>query len=326
MHATDPFVKALAGGLRLCRVKPGDRLLLAVSGGADSMAMLIGCAALAARREWQLGLHVGHVNHHLRDTADADAAAVAGLAEQLAVACCVRDIHPPDDEAAARRQRYDALTRLADQVDADAIATAHHADDQLETLVMRLVRGSSVAGLSGIRRRRRHGKHTIIRPMLRLTHAAAVEACKRTNVQWCRDATNDDRTKWRNRLRHEVLPVLHDLRPGASIKAVEAAESIADARRIVDRHAEALLGEHVAFGARSATLDRAAARALDAGDRRLIVLSVGRKLGLGADAFPARTVRRIAAAIGGKSNETKRFELMRGLVVTIDADTVTWRQ
>lgn len=326
MPATHPFVKALVGGLGRCGVAAGDRLLLAVSGGADSVALLAGCAALAGRREWQLDLHAGHVNHHLRPSADDEAAAVAAIAGQFNVPCAVRDIRPPNNEAAARRLRYGALMEIAEQIDADAIVTAHHADDQLETMLMRLVRGASVRGLSGIRPRRRMGDRVLIRPLLRVTHEDAVAACRDAGLTWCEDESNDDRSKWRSRLRHEVLPVLRDLRADAAMKAADTAAAAADAAEVVDRHAAALIEQHVAIERDRAMLSRHAARQLTATDRRLLVVSVSRRMGVPTDRLPARTVREIARAVGDKSNDCKRFELSAGVLIKVAADEVTWQQ
>lgn len=325
MPASHPFVKAISLALRdRCQIEPGERLLAAVSGGADSTALLLALAALAGRKQWQLDLHVAHVNHHLRESAEHDARFVERLAEQLSLPYHRRDIHPPDDEAEARRMRYNALAQAAEQVDADAIATAHHADDQLETLLMRLIRGASIAGLAGIRwRRELHGR-AVVRPMLRLTHAEAEGFCDEAGVAFRVDETNADLTKWRNRLRHDVLPVLGELRADASLKATEAAESLADAQRLVEHHAHELVERHVQFDRGMAHLPREEARRLDQAALRLIVLHTSRRMGVGGDRLAARTVEQVAAAIAERSNENRRFELADGVCVEVAAAVVAW--
>ncbi len=325
MPASHPFVKAISQALRhRCEIAPGDRLVVAVSSGADSTALLLALAALTRRHEWQLDLHVAHVNHHLRDAAERDARFVERLAGQLGLAFHKRDVHPPDDEAAARRMRYNALAQVAEQVDADAIATAHHADDQLETMLMRLIRGASIAGMTGIRWRRELNGQAVVRPMLRLTHAEAEAFCDEAAVAFRVDETNADRSKWRNRLRHDVLPVLADLRTDASLKATEAAESLADAQRLVERHAHKLIEQHVRFDRGVAHLPRDEARQLDPAALRLLVLHTSRRMGVGGDRLAARTVEQIAAAIAENSNENRRFELADGVCVEVTAAGVMW--
>ena len=156
------FVRALAHALRQrCRLQPGDRILVAVSGGPDSVALLRGLHALATRKEWKLNLSVGHVQHHLREQAEADARFVEELATSLKLPFLRADLDlkaSANDErnleANAREKRYDALLTMARAIDADFVATAHHGDDQMETLLMRLLRGASVRGLRGMPWRR----------------------------------------------------------------------------------------------------------------------------------------------------------------------------
>ncbi|MFK7789287.1 MAG: tRNA lysidine(34) synthetase TilS, partial [Phycisphaeraceae bacterium] len=150
-----PLVRSVARALReRCDVEPSSAIVVACSGGADSVALLRALAMLAPRRKWQLRVIVGHINHHLRNEADDDAAFVEALAGVLSLPFARRDIRPADLpgnlEANARDLRYQSLAEIAKEHGASLIATAHHADDQLETLLMRMLRGSSVAGLRGI--------------------------------------------------------------------------------------------------------------------------------------------------------------------------------
>ena len=171
--AQHPFTKAIAGALRgRCRLGASpdgspSRVVLAVSGGADSVALLRSLVALSRRRGWRLTIAVGHVQHHLRADrlAERDARFVERLSAKLRVPYFRADLDatprqggksPRDNtEAWARRERYAALLDIARAFHAEAIITAHHADDQLETVLMRLLRGASVRGLAGMAWRRR---------------------------------------------------------------------------------------------------------------------------------------------------------------------------
>jgi len=241
-----PLVKRVARGLRRrCRVPAGAHVLVAVSGGADSVALLRALALLAPRRKFDLTLAVAHVNHHLRgEQSDTDSLFVQTLANQLQLPCYTTGIRPADTpgnlEANARRQRYEALGQLARQCGTPYIATAHHADDQLETLLMRFLRGSSVRGLRGIapRRRLRNDqsslKLTVVRPMITAGHEDARGFLQSLGQRWREDATNDDHAFLRNRIRHEVVPLLKAIRKDAADRAVKLADHFTDLHNLVE--------------------------------------------------------------------------------------------
>lgn len=246
-----PLVRHVARGLRQrCAVPAGAHLLVAVSAGADSVALLRALALLAPRRKFGLKLTVAHVNHHLRgEHSNADALFVQTLANQLKLPCHITGVHlehkPGNLEAAARDARYDALTKTALQCGASYIATAHHADDQLETLLMRFIRGASVAGLRGIAHARPidddpSSLHlTLVRPMLNADRADARAFLGTLGQRWREDATNTDTARLRNRLRHEVVPILKDIRNDAAAAAVQLADHFADLHDLVQDQTDA---------------------------------------------------------------------------------------
>ena len=163
-----------------------DRILLAVSGGPDSLAMLLLAHAVLPDR-----IVAATVDHGLRPEARAEADFVAKLSDERGIP---HRILTPDQpitgniQSSARTARYDLLHRAADQYDCTFIATAHHADDQLETLLMRLARGSGVDGMSGVRPR--NGK--IIRPLLEFSKSELEEICQAQGIQPVRDPSNDN--------------------------------------------------------------------------------------------------------------------------------------
>lgn len=229
-----PLVRAVAHGLRhRCGVREGDRLLVACSGGADSVALLRALHLLHRRRKWNLTLTVGHVNHHQRppEDSDGDQRFVEALAEGLKLSCrvggAVLDTAGQNLEAAMRAMRYDALREMAEACGAASVVTAHHADDQLETMLMAILRGTTAKGLRGIAPRRALTQNvSLIRPMLDATHEQAVTFLRQLDQPWREDVTNTDRSRTRARLRHEVLPVLRELRPSVARKAVELGDSL----------------------------------------------------------------------------------------------------
>lgn len=200
----------------------GDCIIVAVSGGPDSLTLLH--LLLALRDEWQLQLHVAHLNHQLRGAeSDADAEFVTQLARKWGLPATVesRDIaaHAHDRklsiEEAARKIRYAFLADVAQRVGSNIITVAHNADDQVETVLMHLLRGSGLAGLRGMQYRSLMIDYQLqlIRPLLDVTRAEIEAYCKDNSLIPRFDRSNLDTTLFRNRLRHEVLPYLESINP-----------------------------------------------------------------------------------------------------------------
>jgi tRNA(Ile)-lysidine synthase len=193
-------------------LEKGDHIVVAVSGGPDSVVLLHVLHHL--RIQWELTLIVAHLNHTLRGSdSEEDAAFVAGYANALGLPCVVEraDVkrycrtQKCSLETGAREVRYAFLERVARTYQATKIATGHTADDQAETVLMRLVRGSGPAGLSGIRPVR---DGWIIRPLLDITRSAVLtyQATHRLSAR-C-DVSNGDKDMLRNKIRHHLMPVL----------------------------------------------------------------------------------------------------------------------
>lgn len=228
----------------------GDRVLVAVSGGSDSIGLLLALHEL--RRKLGIALVAAHVHHGLRGAdADADEACAAAAAARLGVPFVRCDLGGrlqgglPNLEARARRLRYAALRRLAAAHGCTRIATGHTRDDQAETVLMRLVRGAGVGGLAAIRPRRRDG---VIRPLLdcrRLAVRAVVEAA---GLPYRHDASNDDPRFLRTQVRQRVLPLLAELNPAIAEACAGLAASARAERAAVARWADCELAAAGADG------------------------------------------------------------------------------
>ena len=212
-------------------LRGGEAVLVAVSGGADSVALLDVLGAL--REALGLTLTVVHVHHGLRPEADAEADGVRALCERLGVACHVERVvvrrAPPWDglEAESRRARHAALERVGREVGAARIATGHTADDQAETVLMRLLQGAGPRGLGGIAPMR----GLLIRPLIETRRVAIEEYLGERGLAWAEDPSNRDVRFLRNRIRHDLLPFIAKV-SGASV--VEAlGRSAAAARAVV---------------------------------------------------------------------------------------------
>ncbi len=214
-------------------------VLVAVSGGPDSVAL---AAAMRLLGGWALQL--GHVHHGLRAGADADADFVAALARKWNLPFHLERIDTPvlaqawhvGVEEAARRGRYDALVAMAERVGASVVATGHHADDQVETILHRIVRGTHLRGLAGMPPLRRlTGSVGLIRPLLWARRDQIERFCRAQELPWRTDETNAATDLTRNFLRHELLPLL---RRRLNVRADEAllrlAESAAEAESALE--------------------------------------------------------------------------------------------
>ena len=215
-------------------------VLVGVSGGADSVALLLACVALRGLKRRDSAPFepiVLHVHHHLRPEADADAAWVERLCTRLGVACHVRHVYPAKAAgnvyANARRMRLMQAIELSEQTQARRVLLAHHAEDQLETMLMLLCRGAGPHGLAGMRASRCFEGMSIVRPLLRMSKKDCEELCRAARVKWREDPSNRDRSRSRARLRQDVLPVLEQLWPGAAQRAAQSAMLLADASDVL---------------------------------------------------------------------------------------------
>ena len=201
---------------------PGCRILVACSGGADSVALLRLLQSVNQSCHWRWRLGVGHVNHALRGSrSDSDERFVRRLAERLGLPVQVRRLTWPGrggrgrrvSEQAARMARLAALRAMARQGRYGCVALAHQADDQAETVILRLLRGAGPRGLGGMAPRRHMRGMVWVRPLL--PWRRAVLRCWLTDLgqPWREDLTNTDRRFLRNRVRHELLPLLRHYQP-----------------------------------------------------------------------------------------------------------------
>jgi tRNA(Ile)-lysidine synthase len=222
------FLDGLRAGLQKCGFA-GGRILVGVSGGADSVALLRGLAFTSeAAANSKSGtadgfeLITAHIDHQIRDDSAEDANWVRELADRLGLSCRVETANILDRvaetqeslEEAARNARYETLVRIAQEEGCSAIAVAHTADDQAETVLHHLVRGTSVTGLRGMQWARPATGQTsensvqLIRPMLEIRRSELEDWLRLIEQDFRTDPTNADAALTRNRIRHELLPML----------------------------------------------------------------------------------------------------------------------
>src|SRR2546428_5367396 len=230
----------------------GEAVLVGVSGGADSVALLHLLIALAP--SWRLRLHVLHVDHQLRPDSARDGDFVRALGARLGVPVDVAAVtvdRRESLEAAVRTARHTALEAWAARVGAQRIALGHTADDQAETVLMRLLQGAGIRGLAGIPPVRGQ----IIRPLIEVGRAALEAELRRADLSWVEDPTNRDPKFLRNRIRHELLPLLADsYNPEVATALARVATLARDTVSTLDRAAAAELDRLGVLGDQTVTL------------------------------------------------------------------------
>ncbi len=273
----------------------GDRIIAGVSGGADSVCLLYLLHTFLSER-LGLSLRVVHVHHGLRDAADGDAAFVEELCGEWKIPCAVRyaDVRGLcrreglGEEEAARILRYGIFEEEAASWDAK-IALAHNLDDQAETVLHNLARGSSLKGLGGMA----PVNGRLIRPLLIFSRAEIEEVLSAAGLSHREDESNQTDVYTRNRLRHSVLPVLEEKVNGnAAAHIAQAARDIAEADALLDALADKLEEE----------------AALPAKEGEILALRV-RTLTQAPAVLAKRLLHRAIARAGGSARDVGRIHV-----------------
>lgn len=341
----DPAVRAVIAAWRRlttprdrARAGPGAPVLVACSGGADSSALAVALAAAGGRSPARVVL--GHVVHDLRPRAQAlaDRDATRELAARLGlefVEAAVKVREGPtrrtNAEGAARAARYAALASLARREGLAFVATAHHADDQLETVLMALLRGAGPRGLAGVAESRCVAPGVrVIRPLLAagVGRADAERICRAFGWAWREDATNADRSRLRAAIRHRVVPVLKAIRPDAAARARATARLMHDVDRALRAGAAKLWAVRGETDDSGAQWDRSRLRRVPGvvlGE--LVRLAAKELAGRGAclDKLGQSAIGPIVRAIRDGSTEPRRFAV-GGIQFDVTARAVTIRK
>jgi len=310
-----PLVRQVRRALVAAAVPSDVATVAAVSGGRDSMALML--ALTAAAEAGAIGrIVVAHVHHHRRDTADAELELVRAQAGRLGLAfeAAHLDGDPSATSADLRAGRYAALVEIAMKYDAPLVATGHQAEDQLETVLLAMIRGAGPRGLVGMQPRRPLGSGVdLFRPMLDVPRDEAAELCRQAGVAWCDDPTNVSPETLRGVLRRDVLPVLESIRAGA-------AQRISESTPLRQAAADALDAERLPPV--DGQWPRESLAALSEGLRRASIHLAAVALRGGADAVSSASVREASAAIIDHREHHRTFELGSGVVCVVEARTV----
>lgn len=219
-------------------LKPGDSIIVGVSGGPDSMALLY--ILNEFKEKMDLKLICAHINHNKRIESNEEEDYVRKYCKEHNIIFeCIKIKKWGDDnfENEARSARYNFFEELIENYNAKFLMTAHHADDLIETILMRIVRGSTLKGYSGFSKIVDKGNYKIIRPLINLTKDDILEFNKKNNIKYYIDHTNNEDIHTRNRYRHKILPFLKSENPNVHKKFIKFSETLIENSNYIDREA-----------------------------------------------------------------------------------------
>lgn len=220
-------------------LKKNDRVLICVSGGPDSMFMAH--ALIYFKKEWDLELGIAHLDHGIRGKASyEDLLFVKGFARSNGIPFYSKRIRIPKQkgrsiEETAREKRYAFFESIAQAHKFNKIATAHTLTDQAETVLMRIIRGTSIRGLTGIPPVRAENKFTFIRPVIETSREELMGFVRDRKISFRVDKTNDENIYFRNRVRNEVIPYLKRLNPKIERSLSNLALGLREDREYIER-------------------------------------------------------------------------------------------
>ncbi|NTV48399.1 MAG: tRNA lysidine(34) synthetase TilS [Geobacteraceae bacterium] len=302
----------------------GDTLVVAVSGGADSSALLDLLINLPC---YNLHLIVAHLNHCLRgDESDADENFCRDLASRYSlrfeerridINSLASDLHL-NIEDAGRRARIEFFNEISRKYGAAAVVLAHHADDQAETVLMRLLRGSGMTGLSGMAYRNARG---YVRPLLDITRVEIEQYLNERSLEWREDASNSDTIYLRNRIRHHLLPLLEDYNPAIRSCLATTASIISGDGVLLEELTERSFLESCRMGEGRAVFSLCKFLTLNTALQRRVLRHAFKQLTGTLEGVSARHLEAIFD-LTDSDRPNSRLSLPQGIVVVREYDTL----
>ncbi len=305
-------------------------LIVGVSGGPDSVALLHALRDQAP--ELGITLHAAHLHHGQRANADADAHFVESLARAWGIPCAVERVTVPElaraervsTEMAGRLARYRFFARLAERLGSHAVAVAHHADDQAETVLMRALRGAGTPGLRGIPAvgplPESGGKARVLRPLLSVSRREIEAYGGRHGLATRLDSTNRDRRMTRNRVRLDLLPLAESVSPGARRGLLRLAREALEDEAILSTLANAALARCVTYMEEGAVVSREALPP-EAALRRRVLRALAEALDP-SSSWKEETMDRLLAALE-RTEPVASFDLPHGFRARLDSARLT---
>ncbi|MBN2981258.1 tRNA lysidine(34) synthetase TilS [Cohnella algarum] len=308
--------------------KPGETIVAAVSGGPDSMALLHMLKELSERDGFLVV--AAHVNHRFRGAeADGEEATVRQVAEGWGIVCETAAIDVPayiaatgkNPQSAAREKRYEFLREVARRRGAGTIALGHHADDQAETVLMRILRGTGIGGMAGIPERRREKELELIRPLLRITKHELLEYGARNGIPHVVDSSNAKTHYFRNAVRLDILPMLEKYNPRLRPALIRLSELASAENDFMEAEARKALERTAERRGDGWTIDRRGFRGLHVALQRRLIKLILSCLENENEPADFERVEEAAAAISSERTTGCRIDLGRGWTVLCEYES-----
>jgi tRNA(Ile)-lysidine synthase len=305
----------------------GKKLVVAVSGGPDSVCLLHILTKL--QKKLKVRLQVAHLNHQLRGVeSEADADYVADLARQLGIPATIEawDVKGYQAqkhlslEEAAREVRYSFLTDVARSIGANQVAVGHTRDDHIETILMHLIRGTGTRGLRGLQPatelKSKAGSIVVIRPLLEVSHQETEDYCQSHELKPRRDASNLSLSPLRNKIRHQLLLLLKSYNPGIAQALLRTGQIAGDDITFLDKEVAQLWNKVAQEEEKAVILDKEKFDQLPPTLKRYLLRASAEKLLGSAKDIEMRHIEEMMAALTKPSG--KRLNLPGGLILSIE--------
>jgi tRNA(Ile)-lysidine synthase len=306
-----------------------SKLVVAVSGGPDSVCLLL--VLMKLRDELRIDLHIAHLNHKLRDVeSDNDAEYVSKLARKLDLPATIDELdvgeyrtkHGGTEEEAAREARYDFLARTAKSVGAGAVAVGHTRDDNVETILMHLIRGTGTRGLRGlqpvIRWKYSGGTVEVLRPLLEISRDQTTSYCRANGYEPRVDSSNRSLAPLRNRVRHQLIPLLESYNGQVGEALLRNARIAGDELDFLDMASGELWGSVARQRKDMVVLDKNGFRALPPALQRHLLRQSIEKIADNLKDIEERHIESIVNALDLQAG--KRITLPGGFIFLVEYD------
>ncbi|MUT67681.1 tRNA lysidine(34) synthetase TilS [Paenibacillus sp. NEAU-GSW1] len=309
----------------------GDTIVAAVSGGPDSMALLHMLHAIAAKQK--LSIVVAHVNHGFRAEESAlEAELVRQYAARLSIPFEMTELQMPayieetrmNASAASRERRYAFLHEIASKYGAASIALAHHGDDQAETVLMRMLRGAGLTGLSGMAFKRKEKNVQLIRPLLRINKSDLLQYCAEHEVPYEVDSSNNERYYFRNVVRLDVLPYLSQFNPQLSQSLRRLADVAGAEDDLLERQAEERLAELATLTPGEIAIPSSELYGLHVALQRRLIKLILNYLSNEADSAAFEHIETMRLAAAPEAPSTWRFDAGAGIRCVREYSVMRW--
>ncbi len=323
--------RAIRGELELHSILPGKPVVVGISGGMDSICLFVNLV--------QTGFQVVpvHFDHQIRPESTDDALFVQDFTSKMGFELVLGEGNVPlfaqehklSIEEAARERRYRFLFEVCAKKDAQCVMVAHTADDQVETVVMNVIRGSGLNGLAGMSTYQLpnpwSSEYPVVRPMLNIWRTDIEQFINNQDIPFIQDKSNIDRSYYRNRIRHDLIPVLQEYNPGVKANIWKLAETVSIDLEFIEEKIREVYQTIVSENDKSLLIDIKPFLKLDLSMQRRILMSVFEKMVPSQQPYEFEQIERVRKTIAAKKNGSQ-VDVGGGIIGGIENDVIRFNQ